>query len=89
MNTIVSVRTCNDYDYQQIYDLIGDIYKTCKGPEIRNKKVLLKPNILVDTDPAKCVSTHPVVVEAMIRFLQISRSRGICRRFTINTYTRF
>jgi uncharacterized protein (DUF362 family)/Pyruvate/2-oxoacid:ferredoxin oxidoreductase delta subunit len=70
MNTKVSVRTCNDYDYQRIYDLISDIYKTCDGPEIRNKKVLLKPNILIDADPSKCVSTHPAIVEAMIRFLQ-------------------
>ena len=70
MNTTVSVRTCNDYDYHRIYDLIVDIYKTCGGPEFRNKKVLLKPNILVDADPAKCVSTHPTVVEAMVRFLQ-------------------
>jgi len=70
MNTTVSVRNCNDYDFQRIYDLICDIYNTCKGPEVKNRKVLLKPNILVDTDPARCVSTHPVVVEAMIRFLQ-------------------
>ena len=30
----------------------------------------MKPNILTDDDPAKCISTHPVVVEAMVRFLQ-------------------
>lgn len=70
MNTKVSVRKCNDYDLQQIYDLISDIYKSCEGPDVRNRKVLLKPNILNDADPARCVSTNPVVVEAMIRFLQ-------------------
>ena len=70
MNTKVAVRKCNEYDVQEIYSLISDIYKTCEGPDVKNKKVLLKPNILIDCDPSKCVSTHPAVVEAMIRFMQ-------------------
>jgi uncharacterized protein (DUF362 family)/NAD-dependent dihydropyrimidine dehydrogenase PreA subunit len=37
---------------------------------VKGKKVLVKPNILTDSDPAKCICTHPVVVEAMVRFLQ-------------------
>ena len=70
MNNKISVRKCKEYDLQEIYDLISDIYKKTDGPEVSGKKVLLKPNILTDDDPAKCICTHPVVVEAMIRFLQ-------------------
>ena len=70
MNTKVAVRKCDTYNIGEVTDLIADIYRTCEGPDIGNKKVLLKPNILIDADPARCVSTHPVVVEAMIRFLQ-------------------
>lgn len=70
MNTKVAVRTCNDYDTRVIYSLISDIYRSCEGPDFKNKKVLLKPNILIDADPSRCVSTHPSVVEAMIMFLQ-------------------
>ncbi len=70
MNTIVAGRRCAEYDPDILYNLISDIYRTCKAPEVKNKKVLLKPNILTDSDPSKCVSTHPAVVEAMIRFLQ-------------------
>jgi uncharacterized protein (DUF362 family)/Pyruvate/2-oxoacid:ferredoxin oxidoreductase delta subunit len=70
MNNKISVRKCKEYDLQEIYDLISDIYKKTDGPEVNGKKVLLKPNILTDDDPAKCICTHPVVVEAMIRFLQ-------------------
>jgi len=70
MNTKVSVRQCHEYDFDSIYDLISEIYNTCDGPEVSGKKVLVKPNILMDADPAKCISTHPVVVEAMVRFLQ-------------------
>jgi len=70
MNNIVTVRSCKEYDFQKVYQLISDIYQTCKGPELKNKKVLIKPNVLSDDLPEKCISTHPVVFEAMIRFLQ-------------------
>jgi uncharacterized protein (DUF362 family)/Pyruvate/2-oxoacid:ferredoxin oxidoreductase delta subunit len=70
MNNIVAVRSCKEYDFQEVYRHISDIYQTCKGPELKNRKVLLKPNILSDDLPEKCISTNPVVFEAMIRFLQ-------------------
>jgi uncharacterized protein (DUF362 family)/Pyruvate/2-oxoacid:ferredoxin oxidoreductase delta subunit len=70
MNNKLAVRKCQEYDVHEVYNLISDIYEITDGPEVRGKKVLVKPNILSDNDPARCVSTHPVVVEAMIRFLQ-------------------
>ncbi|HOS71750.1 MAG TPA: DUF362 domain-containing protein [Bacteroidales bacterium] len=70
MNSIVAIRKCNEYNVTEITDLIADIYESCNGPDPRNKKILLKPNILSDSDPLKCVSTHPAVVEAMIIYLQ-------------------
>lgn len=70
MNKKVTVRKCDKYKTDELIDLIADIYRTCDGPDLGNKKVLLKPNILVDADPVRCVSTHPSVVEAMILFLQ-------------------
>jgi uncharacterized protein (DUF362 family)/Pyruvate/2-oxoacid:ferredoxin oxidoreductase delta subunit len=70
MNTKVAVRQCHEYDFKRIYDLISEIFSTCEGPEVSGKKVLVKPNILMDADPSKCISTNPVMVEAMVRFLQ-------------------
>lgn len=70
MNSKISVRVCKKYELHEVYDLICDIYRKSDGPDVKGKKVLLKPNILSDLDPARCVSTHPVVVEAMIRFMQ-------------------
>lgn len=70
MNTIVAVRKCNEYDLNEVYDQISDIWNKCEGPAVSGKKVLLKPNILVDSDPSKAICTHPVVVEAAIRLLQ-------------------
>ena len=59
-----------EYDLHEVFDNISDIYSKTDGPVVQGKLVLVKPNILTDDDPAKCISTHPVVVEAMIRFLQ-------------------
>jgi uncharacterized protein (DUF362 family)/NAD-dependent dihydropyrimidine dehydrogenase PreA subunit len=70
MNTKVVVRKCREYDLHEVFNLISEIYKVCDGPEVSGKKILLKPNILIDSNPSKCISTHPVVVEAMIRYLQ-------------------
>jgi uncharacterized protein (DUF362 family)/Pyruvate/2-oxoacid:ferredoxin oxidoreductase delta subunit len=70
MNNIVAVRECVEYEPDRILSLIRDIYKATGGPEVKGKKVLVKPNILGDHDPAKCITTHPVILEAMIRFLQ-------------------
>jgi uncharacterized protein (DUF362 family)/Pyruvate/2-oxoacid:ferredoxin oxidoreductase delta subunit len=73
MNNKISVRKCKEYDLQKVYSTISEIYDCTGGPDVKGKKVLVKPNILTDDDPSKCISTHPVVVEAMIMFLQ---SRG-------------
>jgi len=73
MNNKISVRGCAEYDVHEVYNIINEIYDKTGGPDVKARKVLVKPNILTDDDPSKCISTHPVVVEAMIRFLQ---SRG-------------
>lgn len=70
MNNKIAVRKCNDYNLNEVVDIISDIYRITEGPDVKGKKVLVKPNILSDDDPAKCISTNPVVVEAMIRYLQ-------------------
>ncbi len=70
MNNIVALRKCEEYEISEVYNNISEIYQTCQGPELRNKKVLVKPNLLSDNLPDKCISTHPVVFEAMIRFLR-------------------
>jgi len=70
MNNKVSVRKCREYNLHEVFDLISDIYTKTEGPDSKGKRVLVKPNILTDDDPSKCISTHPVVVEAMVRYLQ-------------------
>ena len=71
MNNIVAVRQCEEYDVQDVFSIISNIYEKCDGPAVKDKKVLLKPNILTDSNPDKCICTHPVVVEAMVKYLQL------------------
>jgi uncharacterized protein (DUF362 family)/Pyruvate/2-oxoacid:ferredoxin oxidoreductase delta subunit len=70
MNNKISVRKCDSYDLNRIQELISGIYSSTGGPDPSGKKVLLKPNILLDAEPERCITTNPVVVEAMVRFLQ-------------------
>ena len=70
MNNKVRVRRCSEYDIQKVLSLISGIYESSEGPFVGNKKVLVKPNILTDSDPDKCICTHPVVVKAMVMYLQ-------------------
>jgi uncharacterized protein (DUF362 family)/NAD-dependent dihydropyrimidine dehydrogenase PreA subunit len=69
----VSLVRCGSYDSAEVYeavrksvDLLGGIEGFVKPGE----KVLLKPNLLTDTEPDKGITTHPEVVRAVIRLLK-------------------
>lgn len=63
----VALVRCEDYDPERVYqavkrglDLLGGISQFAKQGE----KIVLKPNVLVGTDPARSVTTHPAVLRA-------------------------
>ena len=69
----VALVKCDTYDYGQVYDaveigvkLLGGISNFVKEGE----KILIKPNVLIGTNPEKCVCTHPTVFEAVGRMLK-------------------
>ena len=70
MNTCVCCHSCSEYDIDKLLPIFDEIYTRSQGPELEGKKVLVKPNILLDEIPEKAITTHPVFVEAVIRFLQ-------------------
>ena len=47
-------------------ELLGGISQFVKSGE----KIVLKPNVLIGSDPAKCVCTHPTVLKAAGRLIQ-------------------
>jgi uncharacterized protein (DUF362 family)/ferredoxin len=67
-NSKVALIGCADYNEDKVYaavksgvDLLGGT-----GPLVKSgEKIVLKPNVLVGSDPAKCVTTHPAVLKAV------------------------
>ncbi|MFC1847619.1 DUF362 domain-containing protein [Chloroflexota bacterium] len=64
----VALVKCDTYDYEQVFDavqtgvkLLGGISNFVKEGE----KILIKPNVLIGTNPEKCICTHPYVFRAV------------------------
>lgn len=69
----VAIVRCDSYDPDSVFSsvskgisLLGGIDRFCSSDE----QILLKPNILLGTDPQKCVITHPNVFKAVAQILQ-------------------
>jgi uncharacterized protein (DUF362 family) len=69
----VALVGCHEYNEDLVYsavkrgvDLLGGISTFAKPGE----KIVLKPNVLLGSDPAKCVTTHPTVLKAVGRLFQ-------------------
>jgi uncharacterized protein (DUF362 family)/Pyruvate/2-oxoacid:ferredoxin oxidoreductase delta subunit len=68
---VVLIR-CSGYQDGDVYgaiskgvDLLGGISSFVKRDEV----IVLKPNVLIGSDPAKCVTTHPAVFRAVAQLL--------------------
>lgn len=66
----ISVHPCTAYQLEPLLALFRETYAIHGGPDLHGRTVLLKPNILMDTIPSRAVTTHPVFLEAAIRFVQ-------------------
>lgn len=70
---MVAVINCREYTEDAVYtalqkglNLLGGASRFVKEGE----KIVLKPNVLIGSDPARCVNTHPLVLKAAGRLLQ-------------------
>jgi uncharacterized protein (DUF362 family)/Pyruvate/2-oxoacid:ferredoxin oxidoreductase delta subunit len=68
----ISIRKCDDYNYENIktsiernLDDIGGIEKYIKP----NSKVLIKPNLLMKKGPEEATTTHPSIVKAICEII--------------------
>jgi uncharacterized protein (DUF362 family)/NAD-dependent dihydropyrimidine dehydrogenase PreA subunit len=69
----VALIKCQNYDEASVYEaikkginLLGGITAFVKSGE----KIVLKPNVLIGSDPAKSVTTHPSVLKGVGRLFQ-------------------
>ena len=65
-NTVALVK-CSDYNFEEVYISLTRMLKLVPPPDVKNKVVLLKPNILYPKKPELAVCTHPVVVGAAVK----------------------
>ena len=72
MNT-VAIERCGEYDPGRILKTLENMISETGFPDVKGKRVLLKPNILSGSAPEKAITTHPALVRAVIRLI---KSRG-------------
>jgi uncharacterized protein (DUF362 family) len=66
----VSIVSCDNYELEVVKRAINIAIDNSDFPEVKDKKILLKPNILSDTSPDKAITTHPMVLKAVIQILK-------------------
>lgn len=78
MNNKVSIKKCFEYDLEKVYTaVLNSVEEAGDFPDVEGKTVLLKPNLLYPVPPEKAVTTHPAVVDAVIRFVKSRNPRRI------------
>lgn len=68
--SIVSIREAGGYTPQLIRQETAAIFEELLGLPLAGKRVLIKPNIVIDAPVNKAVTTHPSILEAVIDYLQ-------------------
>jgi uncharacterized protein (DUF362 family)/NAD-dependent dihydropyrimidine dehydrogenase PreA subunit len=64
----VNIRKLDSYDPALLDEAVRGFLGRLRNPKLtRNKRVLLKPNLLGAYAPERAVTTHPALVEALIR----------------------
>ncbi|TYB32103.1 MAG: DUF362 domain-containing protein [Candidatus Mcinerneyibacterium aminivorans] len=62
---------CEEYDKKKIKTILKKAFKELGGIDfVKNKKILLNPNLLAPAEPEKAVTTHPSVLEATGQIVQ-------------------
>ncbi|MFA6857077.1 MAG: DUF362 domain-containing protein [Treponema sp.] len=76
MTTTVGLQKCSEYDFDEVYAAVQQLFRLVPPPDVRGKTVLLKPNILSPKKPECAVCTHPVVVGAVVKaFVELGAAR--------------
>ncbi len=76
MTCDVSIFGCDRYEPALLDAALGQAADAAGMPDVRGKRVLVKPNLLNASAPEKAVTTHPEFLAAAIRLM---KSRGAAR----------
>jgi uncharacterized protein (DUF362 family)/Pyruvate/2-oxoacid:ferredoxin oxidoreductase delta subunit len=70
---VVLLERCQSYSLDTLRPAVERVLSAAIGDEpggLSGERVLLKPNLLSAKEPARCITTHPSVVEAVIDCLE-------------------
>ena len=76
MSNVAIVR-CSAYEQAEVDEAVRQACLHGCMPSVEGKRVLLKPNILSDAKAERNITTHPMVVHAMIKVLKESGAKQI------------
>ena len=78
-NAPVAINRCFEYDYSKIKQVLENQFNSVIGSAdfFRDKNVVLKPNLLMKASPDKSVTTHPMVMEAVIDIIKSYGPRSV------------
>ena len=77
MDTVSQI-SCSTYDLDAVTEAVARACTLADFPDVRGKRVLLKPNFLIsDTNDQYAITTHPAVVQAVIRLLKVKGAKSI------------
>lgn len=80
MAALVSLVKASAYDYRIVYDAVKDAVDLLGGMDRFVKpgeRVLLKPNLLSSEAAEKAVTTHPIIVKAVIQMVREAGGRPV------------
>ena len=66
----VSALKSSSYDLEEIYKVIKESLKNINFYIPKNKKVLIKPNVLSQKKPEAAITTHPAVIDSICMLLK-------------------
>lgn len=77
MKAQVSIRRCGSYDLDELLPAMDGVLEASSFPSVEGKTVLVKPNILSDSLPETCITTHPQFLRAFLRLLKARKASTI------------
>ncbi|MDC7220087.1 MAG: DUF362 domain-containing protein [Spirochaetales bacterium] len=70
MSASVALLKCEAYEGKKITEQLKRLPELTDFPDVKGKRVLLKPNLLSGSAPEKAVTTHPEVLRGVIELMK-------------------
>jgi uncharacterized protein (DUF362 family) len=73
----VSIIKCENYDKDVVFEALKKACDSSDFPDIEGKRVLIKPNLLSDSNVDKAITTNPEVLRSMINYVKAKNPKSI------------